>query len=127
MPTAARHVAILGSTGSIGRSTLEVIAASGGTLTAAALSAHRSFDELVQQARAVQPRWVIATDEQAAAEYDWSDLPPGVELLHGPAGLRRVVTDPSVDIVVSAIVGSAGLQGTWAALEAGKTVALANK
>ena len=54
-------------------------------------------------------------------------LPPETELLIGPDGVHRVATDAEVDTVVSAIVGSAGLQGTWAALEAGKTVALANK
>jgi 1-deoxy-D-xylulose-5-phosphate reductoisomerase len=70
---------------------------------------------------------VVVADWEAARREDWSLLPPGVELLVGPEGISRVVAQPEVDIVVSAIVGSAGLQGTWAALEAGKTVALANK
>jgi 1-deoxy-D-xylulose-5-phosphate reductoisomerase len=121
------RVAVLGSTGSIGKSTLEVIAASKGTLTATALSAHASLDDLARQAIAVRPRWLIATDAEAAQRYSWPRLPAGIELLTGPEGLERAVTSSEVDVVVSAIVGSAGLRGTWAALEAGKKVALANK
>ena len=121
------NVAVLGSTGSIGRSTLEVIAASGGRLRAVGLSAHANTDLLLRQAQAVRPR------------ESWSPIPPpqpgkigrhcpqGVELLVGPEAVARLAADADVDIVVSAIVGSAGLRGTWAALEAGKTVALANK
>src|SRR5205809_443004 len=54
-------------------------------------------------------------------------LPPGTQVLRGVDGIRAMVSDPDVDVVVSAIVGAAGLAGTWAALEAGKTVAFANK
>ncbi len=121
------NVAVLGSTGSIGRNTLEVIAASNGSLRAVALSAHASLDMLLKQAQAITPRWVVASDRAAAAAFDWSSLPAGVELLVGPDGLERVASCPDVQVVVAAIVGSAGLRGTWAALEAGKTVALANK
>jgi 1-deoxy-D-xylulose-5-phosphate reductoisomerase len=121
------NVAVLGSTGSIGRNTLEVIAASGGSLRCVALSAHASMDLLVEQAQHVQPRWIVAADPIAAASHDWSGLPLGVELLIGSEGLEAVATDAAVDIVVSAIVGSAGLLGTWAAVAAGKIVALANK
>jgi len=127
MTTRVTQVAVLGSTGSIGRSTLEVIAASEGTLRAVALSAHSNTSLLAKQARAFRPRRIVVTDPAAAAAHDWSDLPADVELLIGPEALARVVTDPEVDIVVSAIVGSAALRGTWAALEGGKTVALANK
>jgi 1-deoxy-D-xylulose-5-phosphate reductoisomerase len=123
----AKNVAILGSTGSIGRSTLEVIAASEGRLCAVALTAHRNLAELLAQARAVKPRWIVATDLEAAAGQDWSGLPKETELLRGAEGVARVVAEAEVDTVVSAVVGSAGLQGTWAALEAGKTLALANK
>lgn len=130
VPAASRRatqVAVLGSTGSIGKSTLEVIAASEGAMRAVALSAHASLQELDQQARKLRPRWVVATDKAAAAQHAWPAMGEGVELLVGPEGLETAVTQPEVDIVVSAIVGSAGLRGTWAALEAGKTVALANK
>src|SRR4029077_12137719 len=58
---------------------------------------------------------------------DRGRLDRGIELLTGPEGIARMVADPEVDVVLSAIVGAAGLEGTWAALEAGKTVAVANK
>jgi 1-deoxy-D-xylulose-5-phosphate reductoisomerase len=127
MTSQPANVAVLGSTGSIGRNTLEVIAASGGTLRALALSAHANLDLLVQQAQAVRPRWVVAADPVAAAAQDWTGLPADCQLLVGPEAIERVAGDPDVDTVMSAIVGSAGLRGTWAAVEAGKTVALANK
>jgi 1-deoxy-D-xylulose-5-phosphate reductoisomerase len=82
---------------------------------------------LAEQARTLRPRQIVITDPSAAAQHDWSDLPDEVELLVGPEALDRVVGDDRVDVVVSAIVGSAGLRGTWAALQAGKRVALANK
>ncbi len=121
------NVAVLGSTGSIGRSTLEVIAASGGSIRALALAACTSTTLLCQQAEAFRPRWVVVTDSEAAASCDLSSLPRGVELLVGPEGIAQVVAEEEIDVVVSAIVGIAGLDGTLAALEAGKRVALANK
>ena len=121
------NVAILGSTGSIGRSAMDVIAASNGRLRAVAISANRSLAQAVQQARAVQPRWLVATDAEQAARFDWSELPAETELLVGNEGLETVVASDEVDVVLSAIVGSAGLRGTWAAIQAGKRVALANK
>jgi 1-deoxy-D-xylulose-5-phosphate reductoisomerase len=121
------NVAVLGSTGSIGRNTLEVIAASEGKLRAVALSAHSRLDLLVEQAQNFSPKWVVASDPEAAADCDWSRLPRGVELLVGPEGLEAVASNVEVQIVVAAIVGSAGLRGTWAAVEASKRVALANK
>ncbi len=127
MTDRAKHIAVLGSTGSIGRSTLEVIAASGGRLRAAALAANGNTELLLRQAQAVRPRKIAVADAEAATHQDWSALPHGVELLIGPAGVAQLAADAEVDIVVSAIVGSAGLQSTWAAIEAGKTVALANK
>jgi 1-deoxy-D-xylulose-5-phosphate reductoisomerase len=127
MTPESANVAVLGSTGSIGRNTLEVIAASRGTLHGVALSAHSNLDLLVKQAREAHPRWIVAADPLSAATHDWSDLPGDVELFVGSDGLEAVARHGEVDIVVSAIVGSAGLRGTWAAVEAGKTVALANK
>jgi 1-deoxy-D-xylulose-5-phosphate reductoisomerase len=127
MTSRVRNVAVLGSTGSIGRSTLEVISASRGALRAVALSAHTSTGLLLEQARAVCPRRIMVTDPEAARRQDWSGLPAGVELRIGPEAVAEAAGDGEIDVVVSAIVGSAGLRGTWAALEAGKTVALANK
>jgi 1-deoxy-D-xylulose-5-phosphate reductoisomerase len=118
---------VLGSTGSIGRSALEVVAASDGALTAIALSAHGSTAALLEQAKRFKPRWVVATDCVAARKQDWSGLPAECELLVGPEALNRIVADEIVDTVLAAIVGSAGLRSTWAAVAAGKTIALANK
>jgi 1-deoxy-D-xylulose-5-phosphate reductoisomerase len=124
---AVLRVAVLGSTGSIGRSTLDVIAASNGRFVPFLLAAHRGVAALVEQARACRPRWVVLTDPAAAANLDHGDLPPGTQLAVGPDALDELVRSPEIDRVVSAIVGAAGLRSTWAALEAGKTVALANK
>jgi 1-deoxy-D-xylulose-5-phosphate reductoisomerase len=120
-------IALLGSTGSIGRSTVEVVEASRGTMRIVALSAHRKTQLLLEQALAVRPKCIVVSDAEAAAKQDWSELPADIELLVGSEAVAKVAADPEIEIVVSAIVGSAGLHGTWAALEAGKTVALANK
>jgi 1-deoxy-D-xylulose-5-phosphate reductoisomerase len=127
MAASSKSVAVFGSTGSIGRSALEVIEGSGGRLKVVALSAHGRLSELLEQARKHRPQWVIATDSKAAAAFNWKGLPKGCELLTGPEALARVAADADVDVVLAAIVGSAGLESTWAALEAKKTVALANK
>lgn len=120
-----KNVAVLGATGSIGTSTLEVIQGSGGKLRAIALTGHSNTRLLAQQAHQFRPRWVVVTDPNA--ELPVSSLPAGTELLRGPEAVEHVVSQPDVDVVLAAIVGAAGLRGTWAALEAGKTVALANK
>lgn len=127
MPPTPKNVAILGSTGSIGRSTLDVIAASGGALHAVALSAHGSIDRLKAQAKQFSPDRIVITNPDAAEKHLLSELSALAEVLIGPEHLAAIASDPKVDVVVSAIVGSAGLAGTWAAIEAGKTVALANK
>jgi 1-deoxy-D-xylulose-5-phosphate reductoisomerase len=127
MPHPGKNIAVLGSTGSIGQNALEVIANSGGDLSARVLSAHNNVDLLREQAARFHPRWIVITDPDNASRFDCSGLPDGVELLVGEEGIAQAVGDSEVDMVLSAIVGSAGLQGTWAALEAGKPVALANK
>jgi 1-deoxy-D-xylulose-5-phosphate reductoisomerase len=127
MKRPSRTLALLGSTGSIGRNTLEVVRHSQGDFRVAALSAHRNFELLCEQAREFQPPFVVATGGGECDQFDWSVLPKGTELLRGSAGIAQVVSQREIDVVIAAVVGSAGLQGTWAALEAGKTVALANK
>jgi 1-deoxy-D-xylulose-5-phosphate reductoisomerase len=127
MEQATKNIAVLGSTGSIGVSTLEVIAASGGRLCAAALAARNSTQVLLEQAQKFRPKYIVVTDPDAAARQDWQALPQETKLLVGPAELVRVAADSEIDAVVAAIVGAAGLESTWAALEAGKHVALANK
>jgi len=120
-------IAVLGSTGSIGRSTLEVIAASGGRMRPHLLAAHTSTRRLVEQARAMRPDWVVVVDEAAAEDAVLADLPEGTRLAVGSGALCDLIREPAVDRVVSAVVGAAGLESTWAAVDAGKTVALANK
>ena len=127
MTSPVTNVAVLGSTGSIGRSTLEVILASDGALRAVALAAQKNTAVLEEQAWAVRPRWLVVADPQSAARHDWSHLPPETELLVGPDAVVRIAREADVDVVLSAIVGRAGLEGTWAAVDAGKRVALANK
>jgi len=122
-----RNIVILGSTGSIGRSTLEVVAASNGRLRVVGLTAHRSCQRLLRQAQAVGPQWVVASDKKTARCFDWSELPQQTELLVGSGGIERIASHEDVDVVVASIVGSAGLTGAWAAVESGKILALANK
>ncbi|MCA9189374.1 MAG: 1-deoxy-D-xylulose-5-phosphate reductoisomerase [Planctomycetales bacterium] len=127
MTTGRQNVAVLGSTGSIGRNALEVIAATSDRTRLWAISAHSRLQQAVDQARQFQPAYLVAASPQHAESFDWSTLPNHTRLLRGPESLEAVARHEEVDTVVSAIVGSAGLRSTWAALEAGKRVALANK
>ncbi len=120
-------MAVLGSTGSIGTSTLDVIEAAPDRFTPHLLAAQRSVGKLLEQARRLRPRWVVVTDPAAAATIGAASLPAGTRLAVGADALDDLVRDPAVDRVVSAIVGAAGLRSTWAAVAEGKTVALANK
>jgi 1-deoxy-D-xylulose-5-phosphate reductoisomerase len=121
------QVAVFGSTGSVGASALEVVSELADRLQVVALSAHSRFAQLVDQARQYSPRWLVASDAEGALAFDWSRLPSATTLLTGQDALARVARAEEVEIVVAAIVGSAGVRSTWAALEAGKRVALANK
>jgi 1-deoxy-D-xylulose-5-phosphate reductoisomerase len=122
------HVVILGSTGSIGRSALSVIEHDGGArLKAWGLSGHSRWEELAAQAVAHRPRFVSVTEPDLVRRMESELRGTGVEVLGGLDGLVRMVQHPETDRVLSAIVGAVGLSGTWAALEAGKIVALANK
>lgn len=118
-----RRLVVLGSTGSIGTNTLDVVAALPGRFEVVGLAARSRRAELFAQAARFRPQWVAVTGEDRSTD----GLPAGVELVASPDELARRVQAPEVDVVVSAVVGAAGLRGTWAALEAGKTVALANK
>jgi 1-deoxy-D-xylulose-5-phosphate reductoisomerase len=117
------RVVVLGSTGSIGTNTLDVIAALPDRFEVVGLAARTRRTELFAQAERFRPRWVALLDGNRTTD----GLPPGIELLADTDAVARRVQDPDVDVVVSAVVGAAGLCGTWAALEAGKSVALANK
>ncbi len=123
----SKNIAVLGSTGSIGANTLEVVAASDGRYCAVALAARSNTQMLLEQAQKFLPKWIVVTDVDAAQRQDWSQLPAETELLIGDAGLSRIASETEVDTVVAAIVGAVGLNSTWAAIEAGKRIALANK
>jgi len=122
-----RRLVVLGSTGSIGSNCLDVVNKLSDRLEVIGLSAHSRWEMLFDQARKQRPRYVTLTDDDSGSAADRKLLPAGCQLLHGAEGVRTMVSDPDTDIVLTAIVGSAGLAGTWAALEAGKTVAVANK
>ena len=125
-----RRVAVLGSSGSIGKSALEVIAESNGRLLPVLLSVHSRTDILAEQIRRIPltqlPRWIVVTDEMTDRS-PLKQLPRDIEIFFGHEALCELVRSPDVDVVLSAIVGSAGLTSTLAALEADKIVALANK
>ncbi|MFK7767304.1 MAG: 1-deoxy-D-xylulose-5-phosphate reductoisomerase [Mariniblastus sp.] len=123
--TSRKNIAILGSTGSIGQSALEVVRALPG-LNVVAISGHRNLDKLVDQVREFEPNFVVASDEEHAKAFEFPEF-ANTEILTGADSLDRIASLPEVDIVLAAIVGVAGLPSTWAAIENGKTVALANK
>ncbi|HVK12153.1 MAG TPA: 1-deoxy-D-xylulose-5-phosphate reductoisomerase [Gemmataceae bacterium] len=118
-----RKVVVLGSTGSIGTNTLDVVGRLPELFEVVGLSARSRAADLAAQAERFRPQWVALTGESG----EKPTLPAGTEFLTDAEAVARRVQAADVDVVVSAVVGAAGLLGTWAALEAGKTVALANK
>ncbi|MEK6714386.1 MAG: 1-deoxy-D-xylulose-5-phosphate reductoisomerase [Nitrospirota bacterium] len=122
-----KNISILGSTGSIGCNTLDIVALFPERFRVLGLSACENIDRLEGQIRRFRPAMVSLNSGKAAnvLKERCGDL--GVEILSGVEGLIRVSTMPEVDVVVSAIAGSAGLIPTLSAVKAGKTVALANK
>ncbi len=126
--SSGRHrVVVLGSTGSVGTNCLDVIDHLEDRLEVLGLSAHTSWEPLLGQVERWQPRYATVTDEETVHRLRESKWPRRTRLLQGVDGIATMVRDPEVDVVVTAIVGAAGLTGTWLALEAGKTVAVANK
>ena len=121
------HITVLGSTGSIGTSCLDVIGAHREQMHLVGVTAHSRWEQLARQAEDFGPRWAVLSDESLRKEISPSAFPHDTELLFGDAGIERVATAPETDVVVTGIVGAAGLRGTWAALECGKRVAVANK
>ena len=120
-----RTLSILGSTGSIGRQTLEVAEACGHRV--AALTVNRSVDLAEEQARKFRPELVAAVDETAAAELRIRLADTPIRVVSGREGLMEAACLPAADTVVTAVVGIAGLEPTLAAIDAGKRIALANK
>ena len=128
MVNGKRVISILGSTGSIGVNTLDVIAQHPSRFEVYALAANTSVDAMLAQCLAFTPRYAVMMDE-AAATLLRQRLPAEsvTDVKHGESGLADVVTAPEVDLVMAAIVGAAGLPSTLAAARAGKTLLLANK
>jgi len=122
-----KNISILGSTGSIGCSTLDVISRFPERFKVVGLSACENIDRLEQQIRRYKPSVVSLTNEKHASVLKEKCKTLDVDILSGVEGLIRVSTHPEAGIVVSAIAGSAGLIPTLAAVKAGKTIALANK
>jgi 1-deoxy-D-xylulose-5-phosphate reductoisomerase len=125
-----KRIAILGSTGSIGRSTLSVVESFPDRFQVATLAAGRNLDLAFQQAQRWRPKLISVALESHAENLKTrlrSAGVGGIEIVHGAAGAVKVATQPEVDFVVSAIVGVAGLEATYEAVKAGKTVGLANK
>jgi 1-deoxy-D-xylulose-5-phosphate reductoisomerase len=122
-----KNLALLGSTGSVGRQTLDVVRHSEGRLKIRALVAAQSVELMEEQARFFRPAVVVMMDEAAARDLRGRlrDLPIKVE--QGMDGIINSVLDTQVDTVVTALSGRIGLEPTLAAIEAGKTIALANK
>ncbi len=123
------HLAILGSTGSIGASTLDVVARHPDRYRVVALTAQRQDDVLFEQCVRFRPRYAVLLDEAAAARLSQKIAAAGlaVQVLCGAESLEWVSCLPEVDAVMAAIVGAAGLRPTLAAARAGKKILLANK
>ncbi len=125
-----KRIAILGSTGSIGRSTLSVVESNPDRFQVVTLAAGSNTDAALEQARRWKPKVLSLASEQDAEIAGRRLKAEGlghIELVFGQAGTVRVATHPEVDFVVSAIVGVAGLKATYEAVRAGKEVGLANK
>src|SRR5580765_3980681 len=125
-----KRIPILGSTGSIGRSTLNVIENNPGRFRLLTMAAGGNTETALQDARRWKPKVLSLASEQDAEKVGKQLKAEGlgeIEVVHGQAGTVRVATHPEVDFVVSAIVGVAGLKATYEAVRAGKEVGLANK
>jgi 1-deoxy-D-xylulose-5-phosphate reductoisomerase len=123
-----KRLAILGATGSIGRNTLAILEAFPERFCAVALTARGNVALLAEQVKRFRPRLAVVQDETAAHELSARlGRPMATEVLWGPEGYRAAASHPEAEMVVSALVGAAGLLPTLAAIEAGKDIALANK
>lgn len=122
-----KQIAILGSTGSIGTQTLDVVRQYPSEFSVYALSAHRNVELLIQQALEFNPAVVCIADESYYVRLRdaLSDLP--IKVMAGKNSISEMVTMPAIDVVVAAMVGYAGLQPTMQAIRAKKVIALANK
>ena len=126
---AVRHLTILGSTGSIGVSTLDVVARHPNRFRVVALTVNKSVQKILEQCRRFEPRYAVLLDEASAERLRVEIRGAGLatEVLWGVDSLEKVASLPDVDTVMAAIVGAAGIRPTFAAAATGKRVLLANK
>ena len=122
-----KRICILGSTGSIGASSLAVVESLPDQFAVRSLAANRDWRRMAEQVRKFHPAVVAMGDGEAGKRLEQELAGSGVKVLAGPDGLIELATDPEADLVICAVVGVAGLPATLAAVEQGKTVALANK
>lgn len=120
-----KHLSILGSTGSIGTQTIDILSSIDAEVVA--LTTNRNIKLLEQQARALHPKLCVAFDEAAAKQLKIALADTDIAVLTGMDGLVAAATHPNCDTVVTAVVGMVGLLPTLAAIDAGKDIALANK
>src|ERR1700749_4025505 len=118
-----KRLAILGSTGSVGTQALEVVAAHPDMFEVEVLSAHKNAALLIEQAKKFKPNAVVITDETKYKEVKEALLMLPVKVFAGQKSLTEIVQWDSVDIVIGAIVGFAGLRSVLAAIDAGKRIA----
>jgi 1-deoxy-D-xylulose-5-phosphate reductoisomerase len=123
------NICILGATGSIGKSTIDVVLRHPDLFSVYALTANNSIDLLLKLADVCQPKYVVVSDSKQfkQAKASFADKLPHCEVLTGAEALEQVASASDVDVVMAAIVGAAGLLPTLAAVKAGKKVLLANK
>jgi 1-deoxy-D-xylulose-5-phosphate reductoisomerase len=122
-----KHLALLGSTGSIGKQTLEVVAEQSDTFCIEVLTAHNNADLLIEQARIFQPNTVVIGDKNAVQKVKDALEPLNIKVFAGHDAIAQVVQMDTIDMVVTALVGYSGLLPTIAAIKAGKPIGLANK
>lgn len=120
-------VVILGSTGSIGTQTLEVISANPGLFRVRVLTAHANHQLLRRQVELFRPEFVVLTDEQAGEQFLAEGIPDGVIFRNDPAALLEAASFDGAEVVLNSLVGFTGLEPSIAAIKAGKTLAIANK
>ena len=125
--TDKRHIAILGSTGSIGTQALEVLEANPNVFELEVLTAHGSADLLIEQALKFKPNCVVIGKEELFKKVQDALFDEGIKVYSGADSLVQVVQMDEIDVVLTALVGYAGLRPTLSAIEAGKHIALANK
>ncbi|SCY55068.1 1-deoxy-D-xylulose-5-phosphate reductoisomerase [Butyrivibrio sp. INlla14] len=122
-----RKIILLGSTGSIGTQTLDIVRSNSKELEIVGLAANRSVDAVEKQVREFKPKYVCMYDEAAAKNLQVKIKDTGIKVLAGMEGLLEIVSVPEADTVLTAVVGMIGIQPTIRAIESGKDIALANK